>query len=641
MVDDTDTKLAQCRIDTPAEMYLSRCLGYGAITGVSLWILTTVIVATIFTVLNPDIGTLIGFPVPNDRVLGIINLLKIPFLVTFTGIVFGAIGFAAGFYGPLFNLSLTSSGREREINMLLPDAVSFMYALSIGGMNQLEILEAISQADDVYGEVAREFQIVMHETTYFDIDYRTAIRKRSVETPSDNLAQFLTDMLSILSSGGDLTKFLDLKKNKHMRTAKQQQQETLETLELFGEMYMTLSLFPVLLIILLVSMSLMGGMDDKILYGAVYVLIPMVGVAFLVGISAVQQDDPGDGFLELADDDPKGGSKVSSRGAIDNFRDSEWGVMDAIREREGTMQAMKYLRYPPALFHEHPGYTLGITLPITIVIIANLIMNGMVPLSWDGLKSEPVWGTFAFFHIPLYLNGIPFVYFYEKRQRRRNGITSKLSDNLRKLSSANDTGQTLLDSFKTVSDTSQGKLATEFRAINAKVKYGISLKQALIEFNNKYHLPRMARTIKLIAESQEASSQITDVLSTAAQASENQDDLERERKTGARMQMVIIIMSFMTMLAVMALLKTQFLDTMGQLADSASGEGGGGGGGGASPSLGGVDIEKLALVFFHAVTLQGVTAGMISGYMRDGTLLSGVKYMLVLVSISLLVWMFV
>ncbi len=57
-------------------------------------------------------------------------------------------------------------------------------------------------------------------------------------------------MLSIIDSGGDMTDFLNDKKDKHLRTTKQEQSLVLETLELFGEMYITLSVFPLLLIIL-------------------------------------------------------------------------------------------------------------------------------------------------------------------------------------------------------------------------------------------------------------------------------------------------------------------------------------------------------------------------------------------------------
>jgi len=62
--------------------------------------------------------------------------------------------------------------------------------------------------------------------------------------------------------------------------------------------------------------------------------------------------------------------------------------------------------------------------------------------------------------------------------------------------------------------------------------------------------------VKLISEAQEASSEITDVLTTAAQASENQDDIERNRISQTRMQVAIIVMTYVTLLGVMAILQT-------------------------------------------------------------------------------------
>ncbi len=138
---------------------------------------------------------------------------------------------------------------------------------------------------------------IVQETEYFDTDYRTAVREPALLTPSDELSQFLTDMLSIVNSGGNMEQFLDDKKEKHLRTAKQEQEMTLETLELFGEMYMTLSLFPLLLIIILVIMSMLGQAQQSLLYATVYGLIPLTGVGFLVLVSTVKQDEPGDGYL--------------------------------------------------------------------------------------------------------------------------------------------------------------------------------------------------------------------------------------------------------------------------------------------------------------------------------------------------------
>ncbi|MFB6081643.1 MAG: type II secretion system F family protein [Halanaeroarchaeum sp.] len=639
-VSDMDRKLAEARMEETVELYLSRAMGYGAVAGVVLWLLGMVLGWVLFGTGIISVESLIGLPLPSEAAYDAIQAIKVPALMLLTGVIFGALGFTVGFGGMLAIPYSRASSRKREINMLLPDAVSFMYALSTGGLNQLEILEAMARADDVYGEVALEFRSIVQETEYFDIDYRTAIRNRALETPSDELGQFLTDMLSIINSGGDMASFLEDKKNKHMRTAKQEQETSLETLELFGEMYMTLSLFPLLLIIVIVIMSMLGQAQQSVLYATIYALIPGVGIAFLVLVSTVKQDDPGDGYLRISDErDPDDKTPgLFSLGLVERYV-GEWSVFDRIRSREGTYETMQLLRRPHHFFRRNPLFTLGLTVPATLVLVGNGIVSGVVPTTFDGMVGNPIFSTVVYAYLPLYLIGIPLTVFYEWNVYSRHRVIDKLSENLRKLSSANDTGLTLLEAMRTVADTSPGKLGDEFATIHAKVNYGMSLQEALVEFNNKYHIPRLARTVNLVSKAQEASSQISAVLTTAAQASENQDDIDRERRSRTRMQVVIIIMTYLTLLAVMAILKVSFLDVMAGLSQQAGGGGGAAAGGvsfGAS-----IDIQLLTMLFFHAVTIQGILAGFIAGYIRDARLLSGVKFAVILPTVSLVVFTFI
>ena len=199
-VKSVEKKLAQARMADNVEMFLARALAVGVIAGLALWLVGTLLGYLLVNILipNPSEFTFIGIPV-SDSTSALIDTLKLPIIVLFTGIVFGAIGFAVGF-GSLVSIPyFRASAREREINILLSDAISFMYALSVGGLNQLEILEAMARAEDTYGEVAREFQSIVQETEYFGTDYRNAIQQQAIETPSDDLSQFLTDMLSIVN----------------------------------------------------------------------------------------------------------------------------------------------------------------------------------------------------------------------------------------------------------------------------------------------------------------------------------------------------------------------------------------------------------------------------------------------------------
>ncbi len=638
-VRSVEKKLGQARMADNVEMFLSRAIAVGVISGFALWLLG-VLAGWLFVQLFVDPSTaLIGVPIP-DSIRPYVVMLKEPLLIVVAGLIFGSIGFVIGF-GSLVSIPyFRASARKREINVLLSDSISFMYALSVGGMNQLEILQAMAKADDTYGEVAKEFQSIVLETEYFDTDYRTAVRNQALQTPSDELAQFLTDMLSIINSGGDMTDFLEDQKDKHMRTAKQEQQKLLDTLELFGEMYMTLSLFPLLLIIILVIMSMMGEAQAMLLYGTVYGLIPLVGAGFLVLVSTVTQDTIGDGYLR-----PQAGEEftvdegigVFNPGLVEKYT-GEYSVFDRIKRREGTHELMEILRAPHLFFRDHPTLVLLVTTPVTILALVLAIATGNAPLSVSAMKSRPVWGTFIWVYVPLYVNFLPLAIFYEWNVRSRRGVLGNLSENLRKLASANDTGMTLLESIKVVSDTSSGKLADEFETMHAKVNYGTNLKDALREFNNKYHIPRLARTVKLISEAQEASSQIQDVLSTAAQASENQDDIDRERKSRTRMQMVIIIMTYLTLLGVMALLKLQFLNVMAGLADQAAGASSGSSQSPTGGFGGGLDTGMLSMLFFHAVTLQAIISSFIAGYIRNVELISGVKYAVALSTVALLTW---
>ena len=634
-VANVEGKLAEARMATNVEMYVARALGIGLLAGVALWISGTVVGVIVVDRFISEIPNLFGFR-SSPGVIAVIKDLKLVAVVVVSGVLLGSIGFAAGFGTLVFVPFYRAGERRRRINMLLPDAIAYMYALSIGGLNQYEILQAMARADDTYGAASEEFQAIVTETEYFEVNYRTAIRNHAMITPSNELSQFLIDMLSIIHSGGNMTQFLENQRDKHLRTAKKEQEQILETLELFGEMYMTLSLFPLLLVIIIVVMNMVGGTDPYLLPGTIYGLIPLTGVAFIVLVSTVTQDELGEGYLYA--DDGSGRRIVDtpgmfSLGAIEEYSD-RGGIFTRIENREGTYKATQILKAPHLFFREYPMMTLVVTVPVALLAVGVAVVSGLAPLSVDGLVEQPVLGTFLLIHLPVYITFVPLSVFYEWNVRSRGAIVTNLSDELRKLASANGTGMTLLQSIAVVADTSRGKLAQEFETVHARASYGMSIKEAFRRFNNKYQIPRLARVIKLVSKAQETSGELTNVLTTAAQSSENQDDIESERRSRTMMQVVIIMMTYFTLLGVMAILKTQFLDVMAGLqADQGADAAGGGGALGAN-----IDVDMLSMYFFHAVTLQAILSGLISGYMRS-KLLSGVKFVIVLQTVALLLWM--
>lgn len=639
-VEPVDRLLDGAHRSTTVEQFLSKALLIGVLTAGLTSMLGLLGGWAVTEYVLPPSPVFLGLSL-SEPWLGIVNAIKLPGLIAMITILSGSVGFLTGFGVLLLLLQLEVSRRRREIDMLLPDAVAYMYALSTGGMRHLDVIEALADSEEVYGEVAREFETLLQETRYFDSDYRTAIRIRASETPSDRLGEFLTDLLSILNSGGDVTQFLDDRTALMMRDAKKRQESNLETLELFGEMYLTVSMMPLLLIILLVTMAITGSAGSLLLSVTVYVLIPFIGISFLLIIATVKQDELGDGLIYTDNDELTGlvaPDTPTSRRITKSFKSRKTAdIFTTAYRRESLHRAKRILSNPNRLFVERPAASMAVTVPIAALAVGLLVDGGAVPTNWVGLIQRPVWGTFVYVYLPLYVICVPLAVFDVIHQRRQAAVINSLSESLRKLSSANDTGMFLLDSFKNVAETSTGRLSNEFAKIYRMVKYGATTEEAMVAFNNKYRIPRMARTVKLIAEAQKASSHISEVLRTAAKASENHDELEQERTNKSQTQIAVIVITFLLLLAVMALLKTQFVDVIGQLAEETSGSAAGSASG-DSPLSASINTDRTSLLFFHAVIIQSASAAFISGYLSETRILAGIKYLVVLATLCLLVW---
>lgn len=638
-IQDFEHKLREANIRTTADLYISGALGFGSILGSIFGI----ILAGLFYLAlgQPE------FALPALRYdylpwvpiwfINALSPLKIPIAILLTASIGGVIGLIMGAVVVLPYPYMRASGRSREIELLLPDVVAFMYSLSVGGMNQLEILEAVANAEDVYGECSVEFQRIVQETKYFGVDYQTSISNIANSTPSSDLRKFLTDTLSIINSGGAMSMYLAEQKDFYMAEVQRQQEDHLESLEFFGEMYMSLSILPMILLIIYLVMALMSGTKEMLFFVTVYVGIPALNIMYILLVSTIKSDDPGDGTLQA--DDGEGavydGQNMLSIGVVKEYLGRD-PIFDRVRNEELKYRIGYVLTHPWEYFRLNPVQTIAFTIPMTAAYFAVMLSTGSLKVDWAYTLDNHVWQTFGFFYVPFFLNAVPLALFYEWNVRTRGQIMSTLTEDLRKLANTNQTGQPLLESMRVTAEDSNSLLGREFMTMYKKVKYGRSLRPALIEFNNEYHLPRLARTVKLITKAQEASSQITDVLQTAAQSSETQDKIAKERKSRTQMQVAVIAITFLIFLVVMAILKVMFID---KIVSMMGGQGGVEGGAGFDPSQ--MRPNFLTTLYFHAVTLQGLCAGYISGYMQNADLYSGTKYALAYLLVALSAWVIV
>jgi flagellar protein FlaJ len=634
-VSQLEVRLAQAKVSTPVEIYLSNAIALGtllgALVGGGLGVLTLALLGRPGlpeTLAPPDTGL--------GEALGVVlSVLGHGLFVGSWLVLFGALGLLAGLAVAVYYPAMPIYQRRREVDLVLPDVVGFMYSLSVGGMDTLDIFNAVAESEDTYGEAAVEFQQITHEIEYFNVDYQTAVENVARTTPSDDLSKFLIDMLSVINSGGDLTGFLETEKEHQIDQRRRTQADLLNTLEVFGEVYISLTVLPLILIVVLVIMALLGDAQLLLLLVTVYVVLPALNAVYFLAVSVTIQDDVGTGRLEPADDAV---AAVSREGAVRDL-----GVVDAhvrarpgerllhrIRTEEFRHRISQLLADPLAFFRASPRYTLAVTVPLAVVGLAALFVQGVAEPGRAAMEQRTLTQSFVWFGMPFLCVASPLALFYEWRARTIASVTDTLTTDLRKLANANATGQPLLEAIRITGEDNNSRLGRELTAAYKRVTFGSSLGTVLVEFNNRYRIPRLARSVKLVQKAQETSDQITDVLTTAADLSEIQDDLEREKRTRTRMQVVIIAISFVVFVAVLLMLEEFFIETivevMGESPDAEFAE------------FGSLEPAFLSMLYLHAALIQGCCAGLISGYVQTGKAYTGLKYAIGFVAFTFLAW---
>jgi len=620
-------KINQARMEVGFDMYLSRITLYSLITGV-----VGIILGAVLTFVLAQIGVVEGLTGALElppAIQGFVDAYRALIVGFFLAVILAAVlgGIAGGilYYVPSFK----AGERKRQIDNTLPFAVTFMYALSRGGMNVLEVMEKLSNAEDVYGEVANEFDMILRDMDYFGNDLRIALRNASDMTPSENLSDFLDDLLSVIDSGGEITPFMLNKSQQYHEVRKQDQKGFLDTLALMSESYVTAFVAaPLFIIIITAIMSVMGGANLMQLYAIIYLVLPLAsgGFAFVIDLISGGGEGSTDNLETNRDPFELEDVEEMARTSGDERLD------DLVRAKK--LQGTKdFIRDPLAKVREKPLISLAFTVPVALLFPVVAILTGLATPSIEAFKNQPVTNTIFTAIIPLLITTVPLSYYHEKRQRREKKILREMPETLKKMASANETGMTLDESLLLVSKTSSGILSDEFKKVHNEIQWDTGLNDALVGFANRIKVPRVSRTVKLITKANESSGNVQEVLEVAARDVDTAYKLDRERFQNMIIYTVIILISFLVFLFVIVILERQFLSAM---AEEASGFDSGGGGG---FSIEEVPIKTYRMIFFHASVIQGFSSGLVAGQMGEDHVLSGLKYGIVMTLIAVAVFM--
>ncbi len=188
-------------------------------------------------------------------------------------------------------LKMRISNKKMRTEQDLPFALSELSVLASTGLTPIKIVRhmAKNSGSDI---IKKEFQKLVHKIDIEGKDIVTAVGETAKETPSNTFRETLWDLANMIHQGGDLDTYLREKADQTMQLRRDIQEEFIETLGTYSEIYISLVLIGVIFIgiaaFLLDALgeSMMGIDSETLLILLAYGLIPLAVIVVNVIISS-------------------------------------------------------------------------------------------------------------------------------------------------------------------------------------------------------------------------------------------------------------------------------------------------------------------------------------------------------------------
>jgi flagellar protein FlaJ len=532
-------------------------------------------------------------------------------------------------------LDQRASARAAGIEATLPRTVAFVYAMAGSGMSFPQVLETLTRNERVYGEAAREVGVAVREMNTFGTDVLSALRSMARRTPSDGMEEFGENLSSVLGSGRSLSSFLREQYERYQEEAEARQEQYLELVSTFAEVYVTVLVAgPLFFMTILVVIGLVLADTLDIVRFIGYVGIPLATAGFVVYIDSITRSlrtpsETGETDRQVSVGETVGAGITDGGTIADHWQ--------ANRERLAAYDRFAPLRDwftdPLGTLIERPGGSFALTVPLGVVwALGRTTPPSTAPMelvvAFDGPVVEAgvvVLGVYAVV--------------YEIKKRRTRRVEQAVPDFLDRLASVNEAGLTVVESLYRVGRTDLGALSPDLRRLRRDIEWGANAETALARFERRVESPMVTRSVTLIANAMRASGDISPVLRIAADEAQGTRRLQRERRQEMVTYLLVIYISFLVFLGIIAALTVSFIPaveqanvTVGQPSEQLST--------GFLGTIQSVDTAAYTLVFFHTAVLQGVCSGLVAGQLGEGSVRDGVKHATILLLFTYVAFQF-
>jgi len=171
-------------------------------------------------------------------------------------------------------------GIEKEI----PFALAYMSILASAGSTPLDILRRM--AIENYGDISSEFRKVVYRIDVLGNDEVSAMNDLANNTPSEIFRSIVVDIANIMYSGSGMKEYLEAKSKDLMNIKRQTQREFVDSLSIYGEMYMGGILM--MMIMSVIGIVMCGALNIDIgpfkpseaFVFFIYLIMPLVNIIF-------------------------------------------------------------------------------------------------------------------------------------------------------------------------------------------------------------------------------------------------------------------------------------------------------------------------------------------------------------------------
>ncbi|KYK22639.1 hypothetical protein AYK25_02450 [Thermoplasmatales archaeon SM1-50] len=509
--------------------------------------------------------------------LTILLILLLPVLVvTCLGVYF--------LYLPTYRIKK----RAYQIDLFLPYAINFINSMAVAGISPSEIFTTLASIS-LYGELQVETKKIAKEINVMNVDSVTALKHAIETSPSKKFQDFLQGIIGTIQSGSELYIYLQNAVDKLMDDDFVERKKDLDLLGIIAEIFVVCAIaFPIFLVIILTVFGFFGGSSvssNAILIIFSLLIMPLIYAGFYFMVRSTSLEDL---------------NRIYSKKQL------------TVRE---------YLKE-----NKIPLIILFISLDIIVLLYASLTM-----LDYFGYIQFTFYPKIDFVFIAtLILIGPIGVYNYLQGQKKKQ-IQYRLPNFLIEVSDSLSTGATIFDSIKVASKSHYGRLSSEIKKMKSQLSWNISVKDILMDFAERMKSAIVHRIVISLNKGLVMGGNTPKIFRAAALEVGQVNRLENQRKASMSIYTVVILVCFFVFLAIIIIMNLTIFQSFFELQGKQVGRM-------AGIMFNTVDPIELKYSLFSFVFVQSIGAGMLSGFMMDGRLSSGIRYSCVLGIISILIF---